>query len=267
MAYVKTPNGKIHYKIRGNGAPVLLIRGLGCWSDHWFGWDELLAKTCKVITYDKKGLGASTTFMNPWHSVKELADEVAIILKQERIESAHIVGTSLGGMIGLLFALEYPEMTKSLTVVASSIGRSGHMRMSWPAIKLLLLRSFNDATFYDDLSKLLTSAATSDVVRKKLADEWHAIEQKQKAPVFTVFGQLSAAFRFRQWEELAKITVPTQVVVGSDDYFVPRGNSVFLHERLPGSTFIEVENAGHEPHICQPEMMAKIVMSFVGQNT
>ena len=125
MAYVKTPNGKIHYKIRGTGAPVILIRGLGCWSDHWFGWDKLLAKTCKVITYDKKGLGASTTFMNPWHSLKELADEVAIILKQERIEAAHIVGTSLGGMVGLIFALEYPEMTKSLTVVASSIGRSG----------------------------------------------------------------------------------------------------------------------------------------------
>ena len=79
MAYVKTPNGKIHYTIRGTGAPVILIRGLGCWSDHWFGWDKLLAKTCKVITYDKKGLGASTTFMNPWHSLKELADEVAII--------------------------------------------------------------------------------------------------------------------------------------------------------------------------------------------
>ncbi len=267
MAYVKTPNGKIHYKIRGTGAPVILIRGLGCWSDHWFGWDKLLAKTCKVITYDKKGLGASTTFMNPWHSLKELADEVAIILKQERIEAAHIVGTSLGGMVGLIFALEYPEMTKSLTVVASSIGRSGHMRMSWPAIKLLLLRSFNNDTFYDDLSKLLTSNATSDIVRKKLADDWLAIEKKQKTPVFTVFGQLSAAFRFRQWEELSKINVPTQVVVGNDDYFVPRGNSLFLHESIPGSTFIDVDNAGHEPHVCQPERMAKIVTSFVVQNT
>ena len=265
MPYVKTTNGKIHYKIRGTGPTIVLIRGLGCWSEHWFGWDDLLAKSCKVITYDKKGLGLSTTQMSPWSSLTALSDEVATILKQERIESAHIVGTSLGGMVALTFALEHPKMAQSLTVIASSIGRSGHMRMSWPAIKLLLLRSFNHATFFDDLSKLLTSAATSDAVRKKLAQDWELIEQKQKVPIFTVFGQLSAAFRFNKWEDLTKITAPTQVVVGHDDYFVPRGNSLFLHKHLPRSTLVEVENAGHEPHVCQPDELAKIVTSFVGQ--
>jgi pimeloyl-ACP methyl ester carboxylesterase len=265
MSYVKTANGKIHYKIRGEGSTVVLIRGLGCWSEHWFGWDELLAKNCRVITYDKKGLGLSTTQMSPWHSVSELAEEVSIILKQERIESAHIVGTSLGGMVAMTFAIDFPEMTQSLTVIASSIGRSGHMRMSWPAIKLLLLRSLNNETFFENLAKLLTSNATSDTVRKKLADDWREIEKKQKSAIFTVFGQLSAALRFNKWEELTKITAPTQVVVGNDDYFVPRGNSLFLHSHLPGSKLVEVENAGHEPHICQPEALAEIVTSFASQ--
>ena len=263
MPFAKTPHGKIHYNVIGEGEPVVLIRGLGRWSAHWHGWDHQLAKFCKVITYDNKGLGFSTSPMRPWHTTRELAADIALILKHERIDCAHIVGTSLGGMVAVDFALEHPELTKSLSVIAASIGRSGHMRISMRAAKLLISAPLKRSGIYNELAYLLTSPATADHVKQKLALEWRAEDGKFKQPIFTVFAQLLAAFRFRHWERLVNIKCPTQVIVGKDDLFVPRGNSLFLHNKISGSAFVEIPDAGHEPHIDQPETSTKIIRDFV----
>jgi len=263
MPFAKTPHGKISYSIKGHGPAVVLIRGLGCWSVHWHGWDNLLAKSCTVITFDNKGLGLTTSPMHLWHTVKEIADDIAIILKSERIESAHVVGTSLGGMIGLKFAQEYPAMTQSLSVIGSSIGRSGHMRISLPAIKLLLRAPFIPDTYHEELADLLTSPKTSREKRLKLAEDFRSEDKKQKRPTGAVLAQLIAALRFNRWERLKHIECPTQIVVGRHDQFVPIGNSLFLHEKLPGSKLVEVPDAGHDPHVDKPELMTKIIEDFV----
>jgi pimeloyl-ACP methyl ester carboxylesterase len=205
--------------------------------------------------------------MKPWNTVGEIADDVAAILKTERIDSAHIVGTSLGGMIALEFALKYPQLTKSLSIISSSVGRSGHMRLSIPAIKTLVTAPFKKEAIYTDLARLLTSPHTDAAIIKKLEHEWRSEDSKHKKPHFTVLGQLLAAMRFRKWEDLAKITAPTQIIVGHDDQFVPRGNSLFLHSKMPGSELKELEKAGHEPHIDQPEILTQLVKSFVKKHS
>jgi 3-oxoadipate enol-lactonase len=265
MRFVKTPHGKIHYQIKGNGPPLLLIRGLGRWSIHWCGWDDQLAKTCTVITVDNRGLGLTSTPMRFWNSLADLASDAASILQQERIGAAHIIGTSLGGMISMVFALNHPELTSSLSVIAASIGRSGHARISRRAAKMLLSAPILGDKIYDELAVLLTSPTTPDVIRKKLANEWREEDKKHKQPVIVVLAQLIAIFRFRQWEQLAKIKAPTQIIVGRDDLFVPRGNSLFLQSVIPSSQLIEVPAAGHEPHVDQPELMTDLISRFITQ--
>ncbi len=263
MAFAKTRYGKIHYTVKGEGPVVVLVRGLGRWSVHWYGWDIELAKSFKVITFDSKGLGSSTVPMRPWHTMKELTEDVAAILKHERIDSAHIIGTSLGGKIALEFALTHSPMAKSITVIAASIGGSGHTRISGAAAKMLIEAPWKLGKIYPELARLLTSPSSPDELRAKLARDWLAEDKKHRKPTFTVIGQLLAAWRFRNWERLSKIRCPVHVITGKDDLFVPRGNSLFLHEKIPGSTFTEVEKAGHEPHIDQPEAMAKVVAQFI----
>lgn len=263
MAFVKTPHGKIHYTVKGDGQVLVLVRGLGRWSVHWHGWDHALAKEFKVITFDSKGLGYSTSPMRPWHSLKEMAQDIAAILRHERIESAHIIGTSLGGMISLEFALLFPEMTKSITVIAASIGRSGHMRISRAAAKMLIFAPTQMKKTYPELARLLTSPSSPDHLRHMLAKEWEAEDSKHRKPIFQVIGQLIAAFRFRHWERLTSIKCPVHIVTGKDDLFVPRGNSLFLRDKIPGSHLTEVDHAGHEPHIDQPAVMTKVVSEFI----
>jgi pimeloyl-ACP methyl ester carboxylesterase len=263
MRFAKTSHGKIFYTVKGEGMPVVLIRGLGRWSAHWCGWDEALAKHCKVITFDNKGLGLTTSPMRPWHTLSDIANDVAVVLRQERIDSAHIIGTSLGGMVSLVFALRHPELTKSISVIAASVGRSGHPRISARAARILIRAPLLRDGIYDELAGLLTSPKTSQEVRQKLAREWRQEDAKHKQPIVTVISQLIAVLRFRKWEDLAKIKSAAQIIVGKDDLFVPRGNSLFLHSQMPTSQLIELEGAGHEPHVDQPEAMTKLIVNFI----
>jgi 3-oxoadipate enol-lactonase len=263
MAFVKTTHGKVHYQMKGSGPCVVLVRGLGRWSVHWNGWDDRLAKTCTVVTFDHKGLGQTTSPMRLWDTLKSLADDIQTILRHERIESAHIVGTSLGGMVAAEFALHHPNMTESITMIGSSVGRSGHFRLSTRAAKLILVSPIKKLAAYDELAELLTAPKTSKEIKEQLARDWREEDTKVKQPLSTVIAQLVAALRFRNWERLQNISCPALIVVGRQDQFVPRGNSLFLHEKMPGSQFVEVEDAGHEPHVDQPEVLTQVVSEFV----
>lgn len=266
MRFAKTPHGKIHYNIKGDGPPVVLIRGLGRWSTHWSGWDNMLAKSCNVITLDNRGLGLSSSPMRFWHSLDDLADDAATVLRHERINAAHIVGTSLGGMVSLVFALRHPELTSSINVIAASVGRSGHPRISMRAAKMLATAPILGDKLYDELAILLTSPKSSDLIRKKLAEDWLQEDRKHKQPLATIMAQLIAVLRFRKWESLEKIKCPVQIVVGADDLFVPRGNSLFLHSTIPSSKLVEIPDAGHEPHIDQPDLMTNTILKFITEN-
>jgi pimeloyl-ACP methyl ester carboxylesterase len=267
MTIIETRYGNLHYNIQGTGEPVVLIRGLGRWSAHWCGWDQLLSKHMTVITFDSRGLGQTTIPIRPWNTVRDLGDDISAILKQEQIERAHLVGTSLGGQIALEFAITYPDMTKSITPIAASVGRSGHSRISSAAIRLLLTSAHKPHKFYPELARLLTSPHSPEKVRKELATEWMTIDKAYAQPQIAVINQLVAALRFRHWERLNTIRCPVHIIAGNDDLFVPRGNSLYLHQKIPESLLSLVDKAGHEPHVDQPSVMTQLVTDFISEHS
>lgn len=268
MAFARSKFGKIFYEVSGAGEPVVLIRGLGRWSEHWNGFDKLLAKHCKVIVFDNRALGKSTTPLLPWHSMSDLASDVALILKTERIESAHIVGTSLGGMMALEFAAKFPEMTKSVTAINSSVGRSGHRRITQQGRNVLLRTPKLKEKIYPELAKVLTAPETSPTIIEKLGTDWLEIDRKYPMPIVSVTQQLMVALRWRDLSSISsKIKAPVQIISSDDDQFVPRGNSLFLASRIPGAKLTRIAKSGHEPHVDQPEELAKAIFSFVNPSS
>lgn len=266
MTYAKTKFGKIHYEISGRGEPVVLIRGLGRWSEHWNGFDKRLAEKYRVIKFDNRGLGRSNAPLLPWSSMADLADDVALILRTERLASAHIVGTSLGGMIALEFAARHPEMTKSVTAINSSVGRSGHRRMSRKASRILLNAAKLGDKIYPELARVLLAPSAPKEMVEQLAREWQEIDRKYPQPTATVIQQLLIALRWRSVSNFAsKIKSPVQIILSDDDLFVPRGNSLFLASRIDGAVLTRIPNAGHEAHIDQPEALEKVLTAFFEQ--
>lgn len=268
MSFAKTKLGKIFYQISGpsHGTPMVLVRGLGRWSEHWDGFEKRLAEEFRVITFDSRGLGKTTAPLLPWHTMKDLATDIAIILRTERIESAHIVGVSLGGMMALEFGAMYPELTKSVTAVNASVGRSGHRRITSEALKFLLRAPHLGAAVYPTLIGLLTAPTLDEARRKDLSEAWAKIDGQYALPVASVMQQLMIAMRWRNLPDVAgRIKCPIQIISADQDQFVPRGNSLFLAKRLPNATLVRFENCGHEPHMDQPELFQKTIAVFVNQ--
>lgn len=265
MAFAKIRQGKIYYEIHGTGEPIVLIRGLGRWSEHWNDFHLELAKTHRVIIYDGRGLGRSTVRLRPWHSMRDLGDDIVAILKTERIDAAHLVGVSLGGMIALQFAADHPEMTLSTTAVNASTGRSGHRRISLEATKLLLQAPRLKDKLYPKLAELLTASNCPGDLQAAMAQRWLEIDQQYPQPTATVIQQLAIALRWKNWPQLTKISRPIQIILSEDDLFVPRGNSLFLAAKLPKTKLTKLTNAGHEPHIDQRQPFLNAIRSFVAE--
>lgn len=262
MPFAKTDQGKIYYESSGKGVPLVLVRGLGCIAAHWVGWERRLTSKFQVITLDNRGLGKSTVPIRPWQSMSDLASDIDAVLNTERVERAHIAGVSLGGMIALQFGLDHPDKTLSVSAVNSSVGGSGHLRMSVEALQFLTASSLAGKPNYETLAKLLTATNSTEEARQKVCKEWKAVDSKISDPARSIASQLAIAFRWRAWRRFKELKTPVHIICGDDDLFVARGNSIFLASNIPGALFTTLENCGHEPHLEQPDQLQRVMEDF-----
>jgi pimeloyl-ACP methyl ester carboxylesterase len=127
---ITTANGiDLYYEVHGEGEPLLLIMGLSLSSKSWFRTIPALSKQYKVIVFDNRGVGVSGKPNSPY-SIELMADDAKAVLDAAGVESAHIYGISMGGMIAQRLALKYPEVIRSLILGCTTSGGEKHVQPS-----------------------------------------------------------------------------------------------------------------------------------------
>ncbi|MBC7002765.1 alpha/beta hydrolase [Photobacterium sp. BZF1] len=116
---IRSDNGVVHYWTEGRAAPCILFSH-GATMDHQlFEWQvEYFSSQYKVIVWDSPAHGQSRPYSDC--SLENAASELVRILDQEQVQSAHLVGQSMGGYISLITARSFPERVSSFTAVGSS---------------------------------------------------------------------------------------------------------------------------------------------------
>lgn len=109
---------KLYYESTGRGQPLLLVHGLGSSTRDWEDQLPAFAGKYRVLTFDVRGHGQSDKPPGPY-SVRQFAADAIGLLTALKTGPAHVVGLSMGGMIGLQMALDAPELVKTLVVVNS----------------------------------------------------------------------------------------------------------------------------------------------------
>src|ERR1700740_1420121 len=122
MPFTENAGVKIYWEEEGKGAPVLLIMGLGWPSYMWYRTKPLLTGKYRTITFDNRGAGRSDVPPGPY-PIATMASDAAAVLDATGVESAHLYGVSMGGMIAQEFALQYPKRVKSLILGCTQAGR------------------------------------------------------------------------------------------------------------------------------------------------
>lgn len=266
MATAQTNGITIEYDISGSGAPLVLIAGLGY--DRWM-WHKMvpgLAESFQVITYDNRGVGGSGKPAGPY-TADLLAADLAGLLDALEIESAHIMGHSMGGFVAQAFALNYPQRVGKLVLSATNFGGPNHVPVTQEAMAVL-----TDTTT-DPLTRLrngilISCAAGFGDRHPDIVDEWLAYRAEHpihpvgyQAQMGVGLSLMSPATAFE--DKLPDVTVPTLVLSGDEDKVVPPANVDLLIDKLPNAEKAILEQAGHFFPFEVPETAVAVVTEFL----
>jgi 3-oxoadipate enol-lactonase len=110
----------LYYEIHGRGDPLMMIQGWGIDITGWETIVEPLSKMFQVVVFDNRGTGRSEATPGDY-TIHQLADDAAALLDHLKIENAHVLGWSMGGMIAQELALAYPNKVDRLSLAVRGI--------------------------------------------------------------------------------------------------------------------------------------------------
>ena len=263
MPFVSATDGtRIHYEVTGKpgATPILMIQGLGASKNAWNLQRIAMATRFRIISFDNRGAGRSDKPREPF-TLEQMAEDAIAVLDAAGIETAHVVGASMGGVISQIVAVKHPHRVRSLTLVCTAC-RNHPWRQE-------LLQSWAK-----------TAEEKGMIEVGKEAAQWVMSPRsfRRLVPAFTWMGPL-AALRPRHSfvsqihailntredlvDQLSTITAPTMVIVGNQDILTPRGDSEEIAERIPNAELVVISGAAHGLMMEHSSTFNKILIEFL----
>jgi pimeloyl-ACP methyl ester carboxylesterase len=271
-----TANGiRIAFDTAGDpkAVPILLVHGLGmqltAWPDEFV--DGLVELGFYVIRFDHRDCGLSTKFehagtpnlklawlkshigwpLRPAYRLGDMAEDALGVLSALGVARAHVVGVSMGGMIGQILAARHPERVSSLASIMSSSGRRG-LPGPTPAVRKALMRRpphpQDTEGMIEQAVALLRAIGspaypTSDKqLRRRVARSL----RRNCCPSGVARQMVAVAASGDRSDLLRAIRVPTLVIHGAADPLVPLACGIDTAERIPGARLEIIEGMGHD---------------------
>ncbi len=252
--YLHLPDVRIHYRVVGEGPTVALLHGLGSSGSDWFPVTSYLAPHYRLLLIDLRGHGHSS-LPRTGYSVAAMARDVQAVLAAEGIESAALIGLSLGGCVALQTAVTAPDLVAGLVLV-NTFAKLRHSGMFGGRL-VRLRRALGDA---DGLARLVAASLFTDPEVQALV-----FERLRRNDVGAIRRTMLAVARFDVRSQLGKVTAPTLVLAGDRDRTVPRLCLSDLMAGLPAARLQVIADAGHALPYDQPDDFVAAVCSFLAQ--
>lgn len=248
---------EIEYETFGpDDAPaVLLINGLGSQMTRWpiLFCEKLVARGYRAIRFDNRDVGLSTWFQSgDRYTLSDMAADAAGLLDHLNIETAHVAGVSMGGMIAQTVAIEHPQRVRSLTSIMSATGAPGTMDAT-PEAAAVLTQVAPDPKLDEEAfvahgmknARTIGSPGypwTEDALRNRVLSEMRRAfnpkgVQRQR-------GAIGASGD--RTEKLARLNVPTVVLHGEADPLIPMAGGEATAKAIPGADLRIIPGMGHD---------------------
>jgi pimeloyl-ACP methyl ester carboxylesterase len=252
---------ELSYERSGSGPPLLLIMGMSGTALHW-GEPllERLREEFDVIVYDHRGVGRSTPLAGAV-TIAQMADDAAGLLQALAIDSAHVLGVSMGGMIAQELALAHPELVRTLTLGCTYCGGEGSELASPEVVQRL-----SEALMSGDRMRALRAGWEINMGPGMVGDEdayarFLEISEQYAVAVPVVMAQMQACLAHDTRERLGELAVPTLVIHGTEDQLLPAQNGRLIASLVPGARLEIMEGVGHMFWWERPEQAAELARS------
>lgn len=235
---------RIHYQRFGrhDGEPVVLIQGLGADSSSWLLQRFPFGKQYRCVAPDNRGAGRSDVPPGPY-DLEVMADDVLSVMDAEGIDSAHIVGVSMGGILAQILGVRHPERVRSLVLSCTACHHHPWRRQ--------LLEEWAEAARTVGMSAFLGDGLRWIVGSRSMRRFWPAmrlfgpIAFDISADAFVAQIEAILAMDDALRHELDTIAVPTLVIVGSQDVLTPLADSEELTAHIAGARLAVVRGGAH----------------------
>ena len=269
MPLVTTPAGaRIAWDDFGDAAhpPLILIQGFGAQSVGWRpGFcSRLAAEGFHVIRFDNRDVGQSQRYRGESYAVGAFADDTAALLDGLGLDSAHIVGQSMGGMIALELVARHPDRVRSLGLVytTASLAHAKGRELIDDRMAVAAPRTRDEFLRYYPASEegCASPAYPQDIawLTEVAGDIWDRgwdLDGPER--------QLQALLGWEgRVDDLGAIAVPTTILAGDGDQLIDWAASVELHDRIAHSALTIFPGMGHE----LPEPLWNDIAELLGAN-
>jgi pimeloyl-ACP methyl ester carboxylesterase len=257
--YVTLPTGvRVNYVERGNprGTPVILLHG---YTDSRRSYDRILSllpASFHVFAVTHRGHGDSGK-PDAGYTPSHFAADLAAFLDTMRIESAVIVGHSMGSTVVQRFAIDYPSRTRALVLEGAFL----------PSPHNEAVREFFQTvrTFTDPVDPKVAREFQQSTLARPVPPEFFEtiVSESLKVPARVWKAALEPYLTLEFSDRLKEVAVPTLLIWGDRDGFTGRAEQDALNRAIAGSRLTIYGGTGHCPHWEEPERFAADVVAFV----
>ncbi len=259
MPTFRSDDAQLFYEVTGSGPDVVLLHPFPLNHHFWDGIVPLLSTRYRIILPDVRAHGDSDAGDGPVTMTK-LADDLDHLCRELDITRATFVGVSIGGYTLFEFWRRYRERLSAL-VLANT--RAGAETPEGRATRLQIADTVEHqgtSAFIDDLVPKLVSQSTQ-TNRPDIIDAAREMA-KTMSPSDIAQVQRGMADRADSIPTLSVIQVPTLIIAGEDDT-VPLSELQLMHQRIAGSQFRVISNAGHYASMEHPAEFGRLLRTFL----
>jgi pimeloyl-ACP methyl ester carboxylesterase len=260
--------------------PVLLVMGLGTqmlgWPDDFCA--ELVTRGLQVIRFDNRDVGLSTHLYNApapdlaavmagdlssvSYTLSDMAGDAAALVEGLGLDSAHVVGASLGGMIAQTLAIEHPDRVRSLTSIMSTTGDDRVGEATQEAIQALL--SPPATTRQEAIDRTISvfrviGSPGFELNQRDLRERAAVSFDRANDPVGVARQLVAIRASGDRTSALRSLAVPTLVIHGGDDPLVDVSGGRATAEAIPDAELVVFDGMGHDlPRALWPAITTRI---------
>ena len=269
---IRIDDREVNYVDIGEGPALVLVHGLGASWQSWLENIPELARDHRVVAMDLPGFGYSE-MPREEISIEYYANWTCRLLDALAVESAAVVGNSMGGFIGAELAIRQPDRVQRLAVVSPAIFWQ-HRRRAQPLLRLTRLT--------DAMAARALTRATDDIATRRRLRNWALASAGFRYPQLIApelahemvrsarrtdgfLPALEALGDYPLEEELPKIGCPTLIVWGAHDTLVPVKDAARLEELIPDARREVFERTGHVAMLERPQRFNRLLREFLAE--
>jgi 3-oxoadipate enol-lactonase len=260
MPYAYVNGTHLHLEERGRGEPMLWITGFAISGAVFEPVLHLYAERLHCVSYDNRGAGRSSPRYAPT-SIPELAGDAVGLLDHLGIDSAHVYGLSMGGMVAQEVAIRFPDRVRGLVLGGTS---PGGPRAAVPVREVLgLVRA---ARGRQARARIAAQAIFTEEFQREHPERVREVLDhlaRHRTGVAGLSAHWWASFWHDTYSRLPRIAAPTLVMHGGADGMVPLRSAQILAERIPDAELAVVPGAGHGYLLEQPELSRDLLVDWL----